>query len=44
MQMLILKVARLHDQVVWVNLVGLAQKSHSAAISWQGMLRREPRK
>ena len=43
-QMSILKIARLHDQKVWVNFVSLAQQRHSAAISWKGMLRREHRK
>jgi hypothetical protein len=40
----ILKVARLHDQIVRVNLVSLTEKCHGAAISRQGMLLRESRK
>ncbi len=46
-KMSMLNVARLHDQIIWVNLIGLAglaQKRYSAAISWQGMLHRESRK
>ena len=41
MDMQTLDLAYLRDHVVRVNLVRLAQKVHSAAISWQRMLWRE---